>query len=48
VRTDAKMDNNTGIYDIMGRKVKASATESNINSLAPGLYICNGKKILVK
>jgi hypothetical protein len=48
VRTDAKMNNNTGIYDIMGRKVKASATESNINSLAPGLYICNGEKMLVK
>lgn len=34
---------NTGLYDLSGRRLTA-----NTKTLAPGLYIVNGKKVLVK
>lgn len=47
-------DNLTGqaesatVYDISGRIVRENLPISQINSLAPGIYIANGKKYVVK
>ena len=36
------------IYNMQGVCIKLNATQSDIESLAPGLYIIGGKKVLVK
>ena len=36
------------VYNMQGILLKCNATEDDIHSLAPGLYIIRGKKVLVK
>jgi len=36
------------IYNLNGVCIKRNATEDDINSLAPGLYVVGGKKVFVK
>lgn len=36
------------VYNTQGMLVKGNASQNDINSLTPGLYIVNGKKIVVK
>ena len=42
-------DNHRGnIYDMLGKLIKESATSSDIKRLPQGMYIINGKKIVVR
>ncbi len=43
INSDDKHTDLQGIYDLMGRKLSSKA--SDINRLAPGIYIVNGKKV---
>lgn len=36
------------VYDLQGRYLTTVANESELNRLPVGMYICNGKKVLVK
>ncbi|MCH5227155.1 MAG: hypothetical protein J1F16_04980 [Muribaculaceae bacterium] len=36
------------IYNLKGVMLKHNATHEDINNLAPGLYIIDGRKVLVK
>lgn len=36
------------VFNIQGNLVKDNATQADVNALPAGLYIVNGKKILVK
>lgn len=42
------LDKPTYIYNLQGFMLKKDATQSDIDALAPGLYIINGKKTMVK
>ena len=45
---DWNSDGRAGVYNLQGIKIFNEATEENIKSLSKGIYIVNGKKILVK
>ncbi|MDE6278835.1 MAG: hypothetical protein K2M05_02575, partial [Paramuribaculum sp.] len=37
-----------GIYNLQGMRLSPTATEADINALTPGLYIINGKKMMIR
>ena len=41
-------DNRTEIFDLNGHKIQVTDTSDGIINLSPGIYIINGRKILVK
>ncbi len=43
---DGKAARHPGIYDLMGRKIASQA--SDLERLAPGIYIVNGQKVVKK
>lgn len=45
---DSTLINNNDVYDTMGRLLIVNATEDQIRALTPGLYIINGKKVMIK
>ena len=44
IPADGKAVRHPGIYDLMGRKISSQA--SDLDRLAPGIYIVNGKKVV--
>ena len=46
--TVEKVSAKGSIYSLSGRLVKQNGTLGDMNSLAPGIYILNGVKVLVK
>lgn len=44
IPADGKAVRNPGIYDLMGRKISSQA--SDLDRLAPGIYIVNGQKVV--
>ena len=46
IPADGKAVRHPGIYDLMGRKISSQA--SDLDRLAPGIYIVNGKKVVKK
>ena len=46
IPADGKAVRNPGIYDLMGRKISSQA--SDLDRLAPGIYIVNGQKVVKK
>ena len=46
---DSEPLTNGHVYDLSGRRISTNAQSSPVNSqLAPGIYIVNGKKVLIK
>ena len=46
--TVEKVSAKGSIYSLSGRLVKQNGTLGDMNSFAPGIYILNGVKVLVK
>lgn len=46
IPADGKAVRHPGIYDLMGRKISSQA--SDLDRLAPGIYIVNGQKVVKK
>lgn len=46
IPADGKAIRHPGIYDLMGRKISSQA--SDLDRLAPGIYIVNGQKVVKK
>ncbi len=46
--SDVAVEDNFNIYSVDGILVKRNAVKEDLNSLDPGIYIVNGKKIMVK
>lgn len=42
------INENVDVYNIQGNIVVSNASSTDINNLAPGIYVVNGKKILVR
>lgn len=48
VETSTSADSLFNVYDLQGTLVKEAASKAEVNALPSGLYIVNGKKIMVK
>ena len=45
---DGKWLNGECIYDLQGRKISDALTSSPAQTLKKGIYIVNGKKVMIK
>lgn len=48
VNDENHYDNSFDIYNMQGMCLKRNASKEDVNNLSPGLYIINGKKVIVK
>jgi hypothetical protein len=39
---------NVGVYDLSGRRISVSSASSSLSDLPKGIYIVNGRKVVVK
>lgn len=48
IANNAEIENHWTVYTMTGAKVMDTSDKSNLNNLRPGLYIVNGKKIVIR
>ena len=45
---EQKTENNSEIYDLSGRRINSETLDSRLQTLDKGIYIVNGKKVIIK
>lgn len=48
INDEKHSEHNINIYDLTGRLIKALQNSEELNTLPRGIYIVNGKKVVVK